>query len=75
MYNYIINPKNSEKIEILSIQGKNLLKSYIKNFIGGANRGRTNRPMKKKGKQRMHAIAKPQLLNRLRRRQRTKFQN
>ena len=31
----IINPINCEKIKLLSLQGKELLKAYINNFNGG----------------------------------------
>ena len=71
MYNYIINPKNLNKIELLSKEGQNLLKSYVQNFIGGGRRGRTNRPMRNRGKQYIHAQNKSQRLNRQRKRQGT----
>ena len=69
MYNYIINPKNFKKIELSSKEGQNLLKSYVQNFIGGGRRGRTNRPMRNRGKPNIQARNKSQRLNRQRKRQ------
>ena len=34
--NFIINPNNNERISIFSNKGKQLLKSYVKQFIGGS---------------------------------------
>ena len=33
--NYIINPTNNKKINLFSVEGKKLLKNYIKNYQGG----------------------------------------
>ena len=35
MFNFIINPLTNEKVSVFSVQGKQLLKRYVKEYTGG----------------------------------------